>query len=171
MPNVSCDPTGASCSDAGCVAVAGRSTLGQRSWMVVAPGVRTPAFNPSPSQAAGNHARPARCEITIANWFASCLAARGTDLTLIFDIHEHREKLMSSREIVLCQPVRTAIGGFNGALKSVSATDLGATVVRETLKRTKLDAAQVGSVVMGNVIQAGNKMNPARQIGRASCRE
>src|SRR5262245_13481085 len=76
---------------------------------------------------------------------------------------------MSSREIVLCQPVRTAIGGFNGALKSVSATDLGATVVRETLKRTRLDAAQVGSVVMGNVIQAGNKMNPARQaaIGAA----
>jgi len=70
---------------------------------------------------------------------------------------------MSSREIVLCQPVRTAIGGFSGALKSVSATDLGATVVCETLKRTKLDAAQVGSVVMGNVIQAGNKMNPARQ--------
>src|SRR5215831_7216200 len=70
---------------------------------------------------------------------------------------------MSSREIVLCKPVRTAIGAFNGALKSVSATDLGATVVRETLKRTKLDAAHVGGVVMGNVIQAGNRMNPARQ--------
>jgi len=70
---------------------------------------------------------------------------------------------MSSREIVLCQPVRTAIGAFNGALKSVAATDLGATVVRETLKRNKLDAAHVGGVVMGNVIQAGNKMNPARQ--------
>jgi acetyl-CoA C-acetyltransferase len=70
---------------------------------------------------------------------------------------------MSTREIVLCQPVRTAIGAFNGALKSVSATDLGATVVRETLKRAKLDAARVGSVIMGNVIQAGNRMNPARQ--------
>ena len=70
---------------------------------------------------------------------------------------------MSKREIVLCQPVRTAIGAFNGALKSVSATDLGATVVRETLKRAKLDAARVGSVIMGNVIQAGNRMNPARQ--------
>ena len=66
-------------------------------------------------------------------------------------------------EIVLCQPVRTPIGAFNGALKSVPATDLGATVVRETLKRAKLDAAQIGSVVMGNVIQAGNRMNPARQ--------
>src|SRR5262245_8297419 len=70
---------------------------------------------------------------------------------------------MSSREIVLCKPVRTAIGAFNGALKSVPATDLGATVVRETLNRAGLDAGQIGSVIMGNVIQAGNKMNPARQ--------
>ena len=70
---------------------------------------------------------------------------------------------MGSHQIVLCKPVRTAIGAFNGSLKSVPATDLGATVVRETLKRARLDAAQIGSVVMGNVIQAGNKMNPARQ--------
>ncbi len=70
---------------------------------------------------------------------------------------------MSAQEIVLCKPVRTAIGTFNGALKAVPATDLGATVVRETLKRAGVDAAQIGSVIMGNVIQAGNKMNPARQ--------
>jgi acetyl-CoA C-acetyltransferase len=70
---------------------------------------------------------------------------------------------MSTREIVLCQPVRTAIGGFNGAFKSVPATELGAAAVRETLARAKLDPARLGSVVLGNVIQAGNKMNPARQ--------
>ncbi|WP_322012349.1 thiolase family protein [Paraburkholderia sp. J12] len=70
---------------------------------------------------------------------------------------------MSTREIVLCEPVRTAIGGFNGALKGVPATALGAAVVRETLARAKLDPGALGSVVMGNVIQAGNKMNPARQ--------
>jgi len=70
---------------------------------------------------------------------------------------------MGSHQIVLCKPVRTAIGAFNGSIKSVPATDLGATVVRETLKRARLDAAQIGGVVMGNVIQAGNKMNPARQ--------
>jgi acetyl-CoA C-acetyltransferase len=70
---------------------------------------------------------------------------------------------MSARDIVLCSPVRTAIGTFNGSLKATPATDLGAVVVRETLKRAKLDAAAVGSVVMGNVIQAGNRMNPARQ--------
>jgi len=70
---------------------------------------------------------------------------------------------MSARDIVLCSPVRTAIGAYNGSLKRVPAADLGATVVRETLKRSGLDPAAVGSVVLGNVIQAGNKMNPARQ--------
>jgi acetyl-CoA C-acetyltransferase len=70
---------------------------------------------------------------------------------------------MSARDIVLCSPVRTAIGAFNGSLKTIPATDLGAAVVRETLMRSGLDAATIGSVVMGNVIQAGNKMNPARQ--------
>jgi acetyl-CoA C-acetyltransferase len=70
---------------------------------------------------------------------------------------------MNTREVVLCKPVRAAIGGFNGSLKGVPATDLGASVVRETLRRSKLDADSIGSVVLGNVIQAGNKMNPARQ--------
>src|SRR2546422_10962821 len=70
---------------------------------------------------------------------------------------------MSSRDVVLSHPVRTAIGTFNGTLKATPATELGATVVRETLRRSGLDPARIGSVVMGNVIQAGNGMNPARQ--------
>jgi acetyl-CoA C-acetyltransferase len=70
---------------------------------------------------------------------------------------------MNTADIVLCSPVRTAIGAFNGSLKTIPAADLGATVVRETLKRAGLDVAAIGSIVMGNVIQAGNKMNPARQ--------
>ena len=70
---------------------------------------------------------------------------------------------MAQREIVLCAPVRTAIGTFNGALKGVPATELGATVVRATLARAKVEPAKIGTAVMGNVIQAGNKMNPARQ--------
>jgi acetyl-CoA C-acetyltransferase len=70
---------------------------------------------------------------------------------------------MPQREIVLCNPVRTAIGTYNGSLKATPATDLGAAVVRETLKRSGLDAAKIGAVVMGNVVQAGNRMNPARQ--------
>ena len=70
---------------------------------------------------------------------------------------------MTTREIMLCGAVRTAIGAFNGSLKTVPATELGGVVVRETLQRAGLDAGAVGSVIMGNVIQAGNKMNPARQ--------
>jgi acetyl-CoA C-acetyltransferase len=70
---------------------------------------------------------------------------------------------MSTPEVVLCNPVRTAIGAYNGSLKAIPATDLGSTVVRETLRRSGLDAAAIGSVLMGNVVQAGNKMNPARQ--------
>src|SRR2546422_10396629 len=70
---------------------------------------------------------------------------------------------MSSREVVLCHPVRTAIGTYNGTLKGTPATELGATVVGETVRRSGLDPARVGSVVMGNVIQAANHMNPARQ--------
>ena len=66
-------------------------------------------------------------------------------------------------EIVISNPVRTAIGAYNGTLKDSPATELGAAVVRETLRRAGLDPAAIGSVVMGNVIQAGNRMNPARQ--------
>ncbi|TAL53897.1 acetyl-CoA C-acyltransferase [Pandoraea sp.] len=74
---------------------------------------------------------------------------------------------MSLPEIVLCAPLRTAIGTYNGTLKSVPATELGAAVVRETLKRAELDPAQVQSLVFGQVIQAGAKMNPARQAAIA----
>jgi acetyl-CoA C-acetyltransferase len=70
---------------------------------------------------------------------------------------------MPSKDVVLCHPVRTAIGAFNGTLKDVPATELGAAVVRETLRRAELDPAKIGSVVLGNVVQAGNRMNPARQ--------
>ena len=70
---------------------------------------------------------------------------------------------MNEREVVLCHPVRTAIGAYNGTLKAVPATDLGAAVVRETVRRSGIDVARIASVVMGNVIQAGNRMNPARQ--------
>ncbi len=70
---------------------------------------------------------------------------------------------MANRETVLCAPVRTAIGTYGGTLKSVAAPDLGATVVQACLERAGLKGSDVDSVVMGNVVQAGNKMNPARQ--------
>ncbi len=59
--------------------------------------------------------------------------------------------------------VRTAIGAYGGSLKDVAATELGAVAIRETLRRAGLDAGRLCSVTMGNVVQAGNRMNPARQ--------
>ena len=66
-------------------------------------------------------------------------------------------------DIVLCHPVRTAIGGFNGELRSVPATTLGATAIHAVLERAGLAADAVDGVVMGQVVQAGSGMNPARQ--------
>lgn len=70
---------------------------------------------------------------------------------------------MTSSEIVLCAPVRTAIGSYGGSLKDTPASALGSIVVRETLRRTGLPANAIDTVVMGQVIQAGARMNPARQ--------
>lgn len=70
---------------------------------------------------------------------------------------------MAEREIVVCEAVRTPIGTYNGSLKSVPATELGSVAIKAVLERSQLDPAKIGTVVMGNVIQAGNKMNPARQ--------
>ncbi len=70
---------------------------------------------------------------------------------------------MVHENVVLCEPVRTAIGAYGGTLKDISAPDLGATVIREAVQRAGLDADQVNSLVMGHVIQAGARMNPARQ--------
>lgn len=75
---------------------------------------------------------------------------------------------MSARAVVLCHPVRTAIGTYGGSLKDLTAPDLGAAVIRETLKRSGLAADKIQSLVMGHVIQAGVKMNPARQAGIAA---
>ncbi len=72
---------------------------------------------------------------------------------------------MEQNSVVLCNPVRTAIGTFDGALKDVAAPELGAIVVRETVRRAAIEPSAVESVVMGQVIQAGGKMNPARQAG------
>lgn len=67
------------------------------------------------------------------------------------------------REPVIISAVRTPVGKFQGALKSFSATDLGAMVVRESVKRAGVAAEDVDEVIMGCVIQAGLGQNPARQ--------
>ena len=67
------------------------------------------------------------------------------------------------RDVVLCHPVRTAIGSYGGSLKVTTATEFGAAAFRETLLRSGLDPGGLGSVTMGNVVQAGNRMNSTRQ--------
>ena len=70
---------------------------------------------------------------------------------------------MASRSVVFVAPVRTAIGAFGGTLKDVPAPDLGAVAIRAAVERAGLKPDEVETAVMGNVIQAGTKMNPARQ--------
>jgi acetyl-CoA C-acetyltransferase len=70
---------------------------------------------------------------------------------------------MSSHSVVIAEPVRTAIGAFGGTLKDVPAPDLGAVAIRAAVERAGLKPHEIETVAMGNVIQAGTKMNPARQ--------
>jgi acetyl-CoA C-acetyltransferase len=64
---------------------------------------------------------------------------------------------------VILSACRTPIGSFGGALKDVSAVDLGAVVIREAIARAGISAADIGDVIMGCVLQAGAGMNVARQ--------
>jgi acetyl-CoA C-acetyltransferase len=71
--------------------------------------------------------------------------------------------MMSARSVVLIAPVRTPIGTFGGSLKEMPAPDLGAIAIKTVVARAGLHPEEVGTAVMGNVVQAGAKMNPARQ--------
>jgi len=68
-------------------------------------------------------------------------------------------------EIVISTPLRTGIGTFGGALKEVAATDLGATVGKEVISRSGVEGEQVDQVIIGNILSAGQGMNPGRQVG------
>jgi acetyl-CoA C-acetyltransferase len=67
------------------------------------------------------------------------------------------------RDAVILSAVRTPTGKFLGSLKSFSATDLGALVVREAVRRAGLEPAAVTECIMGNVVGAGLGQAPARQ--------
>ena len=66
-------------------------------------------------------------------------------------------------EIVIISGCRTPVGKFQGSLSDLSATQLGAIVVREAVQRARLDPKQVDECIMGNVVSAGLGQNPARQ--------
>ncbi|MEE9608361.1 MAG: acetyl-CoA C-acetyltransferase [Myxococcota bacterium] len=71
---------------------------------------------------------------------------------------------MSQKDVVIASAVRTPIGSFQGALASLSATDLGAVAVREAVKRAGAQPEQIERVLMGNVLSAGMGQAPARQV-------
>ena len=64
---------------------------------------------------------------------------------------------------VIVAATRTAVGKFGGTLARTSAPELGAIVIKELLVRARLDAAQIESVILGQVLTAGSGQNPARQ--------
>lgn len=67
------------------------------------------------------------------------------------------------RETVIVSAVRTPTGKFLGALKSLTAPQLGALVVADAVRRAGIDPATVNECIMGNVVSAGLGQNPARQ--------
>jgi acetyl-CoA C-acetyltransferase len=71
--------------------------------------------------------------------------------------------MLAIKQAVIISAVRTPVGKLLGALKSFRATELGAIVVREAVKRAGVRPEEVDEVIMGCVIQAGLGQNPARQ--------
>ncbi|OBA08107.1 acetyl-CoA acetyltransferase [Paenibacillus polymyxa] len=67
------------------------------------------------------------------------------------------------KKVAIVSPLRTAVGSFNKALAPLSAPELGATVMTACLQQSKLEPSLIDQIFMGNVLQAGNGQNPARQ--------
>jgi acetyl-CoA C-acetyltransferase len=66
-------------------------------------------------------------------------------------------------DVVIVAALRTAVGGFNGALSKIPAADLGAYVIKGLLAQTGLKPEQISEVILGQVLAAGVGQNPARQ--------
>lgn len=78
----------------------------------------------------------------------------------------------SNKQIYLTAPVRTPIGKFGGCLSTLSATDLGIAVVKETIRRAAIEPGQIDEVIFGNARQAGVRPNPARHMAyKSGCPE
>jgi acetyl-CoA C-acetyltransferase len=67
------------------------------------------------------------------------------------------------REAVIVSAVRTPIGNFNGTISGIGATQLGAIVIEEAIKRAGIPKEEVNEVIMGQVLPCGYGQNPARQ--------
>ncbi len=69
----------------------------------------------------------------------------------------------SMNDVVIVEAIRTPIGAYKGSLKELSADKLGSIVIREILRKNKLDKDDIDEVIMGQVLTAGGGQNPARQ--------
>jgi len=67
------------------------------------------------------------------------------------------------KKVVITHAKRTPVGAFNGSLSSISATQLGSTVIKSLLEESKIAPDKINEVIMGNVITAGLGQAPARQ--------
>lgn len=76
--------------------------------------------------------------------------------------------MSSSDPIVIVAALRTPIGGFNGCLTNVTATELGATAIKAVVKQANLANDQIDEVIMGCVLPAGLRQAPARQAAIAA---
>jgi len=72
---------------------------------------------------------------------------------------------MSDQDIVIVSAVRTAIGSFNGGLANLTAHKLGEIVIRDILKRSNVDGADVSEIILGQILTGAAGPNPARQAG------
>ncbi|MBO9112663.1 MULTISPECIES: acetyl-CoA C-acetyltransferase [Rhizobium/Agrobacterium group] len=70
---------------------------------------------------------------------------------------------MTTPSIVIASAARTAVGAFNGAFANMPAHELGATVIKAAIERSRIDAAEVNEIIFGQVLQAGEGQNPVRQ--------
>jgi len=73
-----------------------------------------------------------------------------------------------TEDIVIAAAARTPVGSFNGAFATIPAHVLGASVITEAMKRAKITPADVSEVIMGQILTAGQGMNPARQASIAA---
>ena len=67
------------------------------------------------------------------------------------------------QDVVIIGGVRTPIGSYKGSLKNIRADQLGSIVIKEVLRRCKINENEIDEVIMGQVLTAGNGQNPARQ--------
>ena len=72
---------------------------------------------------------------------------------------------VEQKKVLITSAVRTAIGSFKGSLKDMQAHDLGSIVVKECIKRSKLNPNEVDELIMGQVLTGATGQNPGRQAG------